>query len=201
MTRKNTNGRTNIQWIRAGMGRNFLEQIRTIVPVPASPIDVDEPVLRKNEAALNTRFPEDFVAYARVYGSGSVVAGPYSWEIWSPFRTAYPRIVENFAWIWGEVRDALETHEVPLGLFPEPGGLLPFGVRSDVWFTWRTRGQPDDWNVVVMWSYEDDSFEVFEMGFAEFLFRLVTKRIDVAGFQSPWDEKEISFEPKVYYNV
>lgn len=41
-------------------------------------------------------------------------------------------------------------HHVPYALFPEPGGLLPWGVTDNNNFLfWLTAGQPDEWQVVV----------------------------------------------------
>jgi hypothetical protein len=182
------------------MSANFLQQLQAILPPPAAPIDVDEATLRRNVRSLNTELPTDFLEYSKLYGSGRICVGPYKWEIWSPARASYPAIVADFSRIWGDVREALETSTVPLGLFPEPGGLLPFGNRSDVWFTWKTLGEPDKWKVVVMWSYEEDAYQLFEMGFSEFLVNLLTRRITAAGFTTEWEPADLSFSQDVFYS-
>lgn len=49
---------------------------------------------------------------------------------------------------------------MPYALFPEPGGLLVWGVTDNGdEFYWLTEGAPDDWTVVVSsrhewWSYD-----------------------------------------------
>ena len=178
---------------------DYLAQLQELLPPPTSPRDSDDLALHQNEQTIGSSFPSDFLRYSTLYGSGRICVGPYSWEIWSGARTTYPAIVADFSRIWGELRDAIETTHVPLGLFPEPGGLLPFGNRSDVWFTWKTVGQPDEWKIVVMWSYEEDSYQIFDMGFAEFLVTLLTRRITAAGFLSEWEQSDISFSQDVFY--
>lgn len=179
---------------------NLMGQLEAILPPPASPANADPEALRRNAQALKVTFPSDYVQYCVRYGSGSIDVGVYAWEVWSAARPTYPGIVARFSQIWGELRGALETADVPLGLYPEPGGLLPFGKTSDVWFAWKTVGDPEDWKVVVMWSYEHDSYQVFDMGFSEFLVNLLNRRITAAGFASEWAPADISFSQDVFYS-
>jgi len=88
---------------------------------------------------------------------------------------------------------------LPLGLFPEPGGLLPFGHRDDKYFTWKTDGDPDRWRVVVIWRYDEEGYQEFNMGFLEFLVGFLTLEIHLPGFQLSWDPStDLSFEPVIY---
>ncbi len=180
------------------MSEDFLTLLQSILHPPSTPIDVDGEALKVNTKVLKTAFPDDFVRYSSLYGSGTIRVGPYSWEIWSAARPNYQSIVSNFSQIHSDLRDALETHAVPLGLFPEAGGLIPFGVRSDVWFTWKTVGSPNEWKVVVLWSYETDSYQLLDMAFSEFLYKLLTRQISVAGFHSEWDVADITFTQDVF---
>lgn len=180
------------------MTDDFLTRLQTVLRPPSAPIDVDRKALWANIESLRISFPDDFLQYSLLYGSGTIRVGPYSWEIWSAARPSYPSTVANFSQIQSELRDALETHAVPLDLFPEAGGLLPFGIRSDVWFTWKTAGHPNEWKVVVLWSYEPDSYQIFDMPFSEFLFKLLTRQISVAGFHTEWNVADISFTQDVY---
>ncbi len=96
-------------------------------------------------------------------------------------------------------RKAMETFDVPLELYPEPGGLLPFGHRDDVYFTWKTDGKANDWKVIVIWLYQNDAYKSFDMGFCQFLTSLLKRKIQVPGFTSKWNpRKDITFEPEVY---
>jgi hypothetical protein len=178
----------------------LLKKLQAIVPVPASPIDVGDVVMKKSMKTLKVGLPQDYLAYARIYGSGTVSCRVYSWEIFSPGRPSFPKFVSEFHDDQGVYRKAMDTFdEVDLGLFPEPGGLLPFGERDDLYFTWKTDSAPDRWKVVVIWRYEKGGFQWFKMGFTEFLIKLLTRKITVDGFKSKWDPKsDISFRPVVY---
>lgn len=180
------------------MADDFFTRLQTILRPPSTPIDVNEEVLRANMNFIKLSFPDDFLLYSSLYGSGAIYVGPYSWEIWSAARPSYPSAVAKFSQMHSELRDALETHTVPLGLFPEAGGLLPFGIRSDVTFTWKTVGQPNEWKVVVLWSYDEDSYQIFDMTFSEFLFKLLTRQISVAGFHTEWSMTDIAFTQEIY---
>jgi hypothetical protein len=174
-------------------------KLRKILPVPVSPIDADESVLPKNMKTLGVHFPNNYLEYGRIYGSGTISVKVYAWEIYSPFRPTYPKFVSRFFKRQDAYRKACETTNVALGLFPERGGLLPFGHRDDVYFCWKTEGDPEAWIVVVLWEYQKGGYEVFEMSFAEFLVNLLTRKIRVAGFKSRWNPKtDITFVPEVY---
>lgn len=181
------------------MSDDYLTRLQALVPPPAAPIDIDDATLQANLKSLKTNFPSDYLQYAKLYGSGRMHAGPYDWEIWSPARPSYPATVKRFHRVWSQARDAMETKDVPLGLFPESGGLLPFGKDDERgWFTWNTGGPPDDWKVVVIWNYSHDSYQNFDMNFSEFLYKMLTREIYVAGFRSEWTASDITFEPEVY---
>jgi hypothetical protein len=177
----------------------MFSELRRLLPAPHSPIDTDESFLARNTRALGIRFPKDFIAYGKRYGSGTISVKAYSWEIYSPFRPSYPKFVKHFFARQDAYRKACETTDLSLGLFPEPGGLLPFGHRDDVYFTWKTEGESDHWTVTVLWVYNQGGFQAFDMGFSQFLVQLLTRRIRVAGFKSKWSPKtDITFESEVY---
>ena len=177
----------------------MFSDLRRLVPSPHSPIDTDESVLTINATKLSLRFPKDFLDYGKLYGSGTISVNVYDWEIYSPFRLSYPTFVRRFFDRQDAYRKACETTSLPLGLYPEPGGLLPFGHRDDVYFTWKTKGEPEQWTVTVLWEYSQGGFQEFNMGFSDFLVQLLTRRIRVAGFRSVWNPKtDIAFESEVY---
>jgi hypothetical protein len=170
-----------------------------LLPVPASPVDLNESVLTQNESALGIAFPDDFVEYSRVFGSGVVDFGPYDVSIYSAFRPTYLEFCKKFHDINYEHREACETFDVPLGLFPEKGGLLPFGIRDDLDFTWKTDGEPNDWKVVLIWRYEDKGYKVYDVGFTEFLVRSLRLELHIPGFTSDWNPAtDVSFQPGVH---
>ena len=122
------------------------------------------------------KFPDDFVAYSTTYGSGTLRNGDDDCELPSVCRSTYPAIVEGFSSRNREFREAAETHDVGLGLFPEPGGLLPFGKSSSgTYFCWDTTNKsPNDWPVVVMWEYDHDGYNRQKGGAISFLHGLLS---------------------------
>ena len=181
----------------------MLNQLRAILSPPNNPIDVNERILDENVKAIGVSFPVDYVEYSRIYGTGQVSVGKYKWEVWSAFRPRYLGLCQRFHDIWSEMREALETFHLPLGLFPEDGGLLPFAkCDNGVWFCWRTVGEPSTWQVVVLWAYDDDGFQSFDLVFSEFLFRLLTRQLQVEGYSEQWNaQTDISFTSESYYQV
>src|SRR5438128_1827733 len=126
------------------MRQNKMPEFVKILPPPVNPLDLAEPTLARNERVLRIKFPTDYVAFGRLYGSGTIKSA-YSWEVWSPFRSTYPLIVLEFSRIWNIFREAMDIDDVPFGIFPDVGGILPFAKTPDGdWVCWRTKGEPDE---------------------------------------------------------
>lgn len=178
----------------------MIEQIQAIIPIPDNPIDIDEDSLQTTQSKLGIEFPADFLDYVRIYGSGTIVIGDvYDIEIYSPARKSFQDFVTKFADRQDRYRKATGNEGLPLGLYPEPGGLLPFGHRDDIYFSWKTLGTSDNWPIVVIWQYEPGGFQEFSLGFCTFLIELLTGNIRITPFRSVWNEQaEIQFETEVY---
>lgn len=159
----------------------YLDQLTNILPIHNLPIDVCDTALATNLEQLGVELPEDYLAFSKLYGSGTIViendAGEViqSWEIFSAFRPTLPRIVSFFQKRFEAKRDP-KSRIPQIELFPKPGGLLPFGGRNSdyiiqetilglprtsriegrdsIFFTWQTTGKPDDWKVVVFWDWD-----------------------------------------------
>ncbi len=71
------------------MYQNKISELKTILKPPAKPLDCDEEMLARNETVLRIKFPNDFLEFGRIYGSGQIKTA-YTWEVWSPFRPTYP---------------------------------------------------------------------------------------------------------------
>ncbi len=69
-----------------------------------------------------------------------------------------------------------EYEAVPYPVFPQPGGLLPFGTLGDVdILNWRTAGDPDQWPFVY-YNREEGFFEVKGLTAVEFVLETVKGR-------------------------
>ncbi|MFF5125740.1 SMI1/KNR4 family protein [Streptomyces syringium] len=108
------------------------------------------------EASLGTRLPSDFKALVATYGRGEFcdVIG-----LCTPFGEDNPvRLTAELLEDYGSSREMF-PERYPYPLFPEPGGLIAWGL-TDVGhhLCWLTVGEPDSWPVVV-WSRDDDHEE------------------------------------------
>ncbi|MCC9609092.1 SMI1/KNR4 family protein [Blastopirellula sp. JC732] len=178
----------------------MLDEVLTIIPIPEFPIDVDENAMKATQLELGVELPSDFLAYARVFGSGTIVIDEtYDFEIYSPGRSTFIDFVRKFTDRQNQYRRATGNVNMPFGLFPEPEGLLPFGHRDDMYFAWKTKGDPSEWTIVVIWQFEPGGYQDFAIGFCEFLSGILRQKLRLAPFKTIWDDgAEIQFEPEVY---
>ncbi len=178
----------------------LLEKLEPILLVPDKPIDTDTDTLEQNQQKMNVSFPEDYLEFSTLYGSGHFSADGRGIEFYSVGRVSYPDIVQDFFERQNEYREAMETYNVPLGLFPESGGLLPFAKDdSGIYYCWDTHGVPSSWTVVVIWEYEEEGFKRHNSRFIDFLHGLLTGN----EIHQLWGEKwkpslPINYESKVY---
>jgi hypothetical protein len=126
------------------------------------------------EAELGTLLPQDYKDYARIYGSGRFLQ---FLRVNVP-RTGHPNIrLESEIPVVCRIFAEFDLDERPYPLWPEPGGLLPFGRTDDgdILF-WLQRGVPDEWPIVV-WGRGLWNYELFECGLTDFLAGLATGAI------------------------
>jgi hypothetical protein len=127
------------------------------------------------EASLGSRLPADYKWLINTYGSGDfcdllVVLSPF-------VASESSNLVE-------QVRPILGTYKsggpdlCPFPCFPEPGGLLPFaGDTNGGNLFWLTRGEPDDWTLVIFdwrggWDYQE-----YPLGLVRFLAEWISGRM------------------------
>jgi hypothetical protein len=138
------------------------------------------------ESDLGPRLPADYKLVAQTF--------PYGWfrtfiRVHPPERLHdYDQSLSEFAaGHLNALREWRATGEVsfPYPLFPEPGGVLPWGsIRSPGLAFWLTGpGGPDDWPVVVAAEeYEYDRSKRFDGTMCEFLIEVASARYDTTGF-------------------
>lgn len=164
-----------------------LEQLQAIAPPPPKP----NCVLWNNAAWLRvfelfgTRLPEDFVQFHKIYGDGyfyslthrtsanlSLYGGIASFDLNRrvPERLTQLRLLKE-----------KNARSVPLPLFWEPNGLLPWGkTTNDTDLCWLVSGElVDNWPVVAL-RPASRQFERYDMGVAEFLLGLFARRFESA---------------------
>jgi hypothetical protein len=151
------------------------------------------------ESQLGLRLPSDYKAYIAAYGGGTINGGL---EIPSPFRAGegVRRWWTGWAEFYPDIADSVDT---PYPVFPQSGGLLPFGSFGDVNFlNWLTVGEPEQWPFVY-YHREDGFFEIKGLSSVEFVLEVVTRRsplllqLDgVAGLEPPCDFEAHTANPR-----
>jgi hypothetical protein len=176
---------------------NHLAALRTFLAPPVRPTEAPSSRdLAQCEAILG-RLPEDYKDYLRTYGTGCVA--DFIW-IMNP-SASNPNLNllthgERRLAAYREIRGD-EGAEFPYRLFPEPGGLLPFGLtdNGDTLF-WRTLGSPEDWTVVVS-EARVPQYEEFALCTTAFLVAILRSAVRPASFPDDFPV-DPSFRPEPF---
>lgn len=158
-----------------------IENLVRVVPPPAAPDEAYSGPWEAIEADLGTKLPQDYKDFVRLYGYGNFME----------FLCVHVPVSSSpYVTLQSEVREICDTVRIvgsaddylPYPLWPEPGGLLPFGKTDfgDFLF-WLPRGLPDDWGVVV-WDRGMGHYEAFDCGLTDFLAGLATGDIEPKEF-------------------
>src|ERR1044071_813520 len=124
------------------------------------------------------KLPTDYKAFIQRFGTGSI--DNFLW-ILNPFsKNQYLNLLEK-----GKIiADATKTSRRkcpqyhPYSVFPEPGGILPFGStdNGDMLF-WRTEADdPDKWTIVIADSRAPE-YEEFPLSMTDFLANILGRTI------------------------
>lgn len=158
-------------------------QILSVTP-PVEPQELpSQTEWRDAERRLGTSLPADYRKYVSVYGTAGF--GASIWIFTPTAKNSYFNLVDQAERLLAadrQMRDFVGRDEFRLRLFPELGGLLPFGNTSngDVLY-WETIGEPDDWSVCVRES-RDVTCERFALSMSAFLDGVLTGRVKGRAF-------------------
>jgi hypothetical protein len=148
-----------------------LDQLRLALPPPRQPFDVvgDWHAI---EVAIKLRLPSDYKEFLAAYGTGMV---NNCLEIVNPLRVRTD--LRDWWTNWAACYHSIaEFREVPYPVFPQAGGLLPFGTLGDVdILNWRTTGEPEGWPFVY-YDRDQGFFEIQGLSAVEFILEAVTQR-------------------------
>lgn len=128
-----------------------ISELKRLVPPPKAPREVGTMAeWRQVEQKLGIKLPRDYRAFVFAYGSG-LFAGFY--RVYNPFaRGKYTSLVSSVKRICDMERETRKDRGgdyFPLGIFPEPEGLLPWGNdENGNDYYWHTSGSPTSWRVV-----------------------------------------------------
>lgn len=160
-----------------------LENLTQVVPPPAQAIDAgNAESWRQCEQQLGLVFPSDYRQLIQTYGTGCWLG--FLWVLIPFASNTYLNVVEQgvrFLDAERTIRDQF-PEEVPFALHPEPEGLFPWASTDNGdHLYWLTRGEPDQWPVIVFES-RGPEFERHEMSCTAFLARWVSGDLAVGVF-------------------
>lgn len=171
-----------------------IADLTAALPAPPAPNEASSADWADVEARIGTALPADYKAFVEVYGSGRI--GGFVW-IFNPFSK---RETINLLVQADRQREILRElaqggEAMPFPLFPEPGGLLPFGMtdNGDV-LHWRTRGSPEEWSIVVNDARSPECSE-HAPDLTRFLASVVTRREQCDMFPASFPPQAPAFEP------
>ncbi len=157
-----------------------IENLRKVFAPPSLPQEAgraeDWPRI---EALLNTPLPEDYKTYINTYGSaiiGSFIE-PFNPFARHPYRNLLEQIPRQLA-AQRVMKEKWGERECPFPLYPEPQGLLPWGVTAngDTLY-WQMVGDPVKWPVVLNES-RGPAWEVFPESMTNSLTRVILGILD-----------------------
>lgn len=126
------------------------------------------------EIRLGTKLPDDFKSVINTYGSGEWLE--FYWLV-NPLDSHHEKLWdESESWILGFMREAREKwpNDEPYCVWPEPGGLLPWGGNSNGgYLCWIVDGDPATWQTVYR-ADRTPEFEVFDESVSELLVQAIT---------------------------
>lgn len=159
-----------------------VQELAVVIPplnAPVVTIDSHEKLIELSDV-FGTRLPEDYIQFHRAYGegwffsvshkmsAGLVVFGD-AYRIGETYRTALRHASPNRLQELRVIKES-RPRRVPLPLFSEPNGLLPWGTTTnEIDLCRRVHGElVDNWPVVALRSGTGE-YEQFDCGMVEFL--------------------------------
>jgi len=149
--------------------------LKNLLP-PANPVEIpntaDFIAVEKQVGTL----PDDYKVFVSRFGTG--VINRFLWILNPASVNQHLNFLRGGEPILSALRELKATGEYsPYPLYPEVGGLLPFGKtdNGDALF-WLRIGEPNQWPVIVN-AARDANYEKFDCGMAGFLSGILTRRI------------------------
>ena len=172
-----------------------IDELRAVLPPPATPA---APATARDwtaiEGQVGSLLPPDYKQFVEAYGPGRIadflmVFTPFAANANADLTQQVGRQVGALR----QLRDAGQTSEYPL--FPEPGGLMPWGVtdNGDI-LLWLRSGEPAAWPVVISVS-GDIEFERFDLTMSSFLAQVLGGAVRTETFPEDFPGEARSFEP------
>ena len=171
-----------------------LDSLLGTLPLPQKPVEVPTSENWNTVEMQLRQLPRDYKAFLDRFGTGNV--SHFLWVLNPVSKNRHLNLLREMEPILSALRELREAGEpCPNPLYPEPGGLLPFGKsdNGDALY-WLTIGEPDQWPVVVN-AARDPVYEKFECDMTDFLAGILTGRIRCSVFPEGFPSGPPAFAP------
>tara|TARA_R110002167_G_scaffold341506_1_gene549911 strand:- start:4746 stop:5288 length:543 start_codon:yes stop_codon:yes gene_type:complete len=174
--------------------KNQMKKLQELLPHPARPLRCGNlEIWHELQEKIDFQFPEDFLEYGKLYGTGKILISGYGLKIANPLDPKYSHWVKDTGQdVINIVGDPPELRDYTF--YPEPRGLVPFAeeMSGELFFLQRFRTAV---KVVSMPLGEPGRATVYPCSFTEFLVKLITQKLDPPYFPvQHLDDFEITFE-------
>ena len=171
-----------------------IERLINVLTPPSSPLEIPSEDEWRKFQLESTKLPGDYIEFIRKFGTGCI--DDFIW-IFNPSSKNEDLNLQNQI---VKQLDALRGlgfggEPIPFSLFPDRGGLLPFGVtdNGDVLF-WKTKGDPSAWSIVIGES-RSSNYEEYNLGISDFLAAILAAEIASAIFPTDFPSNYPKFIP------
>lgn len=153
-----------------------IQVLLAVLHPPQAPIEVPNVRCWGETERLLGQLPEDYREFLECFGSGCL--NDFIWVFNPASRNRHLQLVARNERILSALRELRAGgEECPYPLWPEPRGLLSFGVTDNGdYLFWLTTGEPRHWPVVVN-AGREPTYEEFSCDMTDFLAGIVTGRL------------------------
>lgn len=186
----------------------YFEKIKSLIAPPKTPLNTGNPELHNEvNKRLGVDLPDDYYRIIETYGTGCfgnnlTLFNPYAQN---PNLNLFQQIIE-----WGDGYNTMKTEfgsemtirkyssynsEIcegfPFDWYPEKNGLILWGWIEGGGFSFHWLPNDGNWSIVV---YDDsDGYKIFDMGIAEFIYKLLLGQIDFEDLCDDTSEDKLLF--------
>jgi hypothetical protein len=175
-----------------------LSKLQELVSPPKIPrCPTSDSDWKKVQSDLKTKLPSELKTFSQVYGMG-IFRGTETTAL-SIYAPSYPGFVEVVQYECNRFRSMNARKDYahyPFDLFPDDGGLLPLGVdESGYCLFWETGGDPENYPIVVHWTFGKCGMARFEMTLSELLVALLERTVELPCWPLPAFVDDVEFIP------
>lgn len=146
------------------------------------------------ELELGINLPGEYKLFIDSYGVGGIDGFIWLYGPFEPYSNLnFLTQMKSDLSVYSELKKQFPKR-YDLTLYPEVGGVLPFGTteNGDTLF-WLTEGDSDSWKIIVH-DVRSPEYEVIDLQFIQFLTSLMSKEIKCKIFPNDFPDDKPTFD-------